>query len=531
MVPTGCLMNGRAVSTRSVATLRMVLVSEKIVEYGLYFLIIFTPFAFGTVEPWSIATAEVVIFTIALAWGFTMVGRGEIRIEKTSLNLCWLFVLGFGLFQVLPLPLQVIRVLSPKAYGLYQEMAFDSAFTSSWHTLSLYPYATKQDLLRLFALALLFWVVANHLRTREQVNRVVRLIMAVGFLLAIFGIIQHFTWNGRLYWVRELTQGGWPFGPYVNRNHFAGYMEMVIPLSLGYLFAKERDRYTGMSGWRDRLLRWGTPEASRLLLIYFGGLIMVAALLLTGSRAGLFSFLGSMLVVSLLLSVRQVRSRRWWPLLACFVMLGFAYALWLNSEKVLQTFAILRLGTDDPSAHFRLLVWQDTLRLGRDYRWTGTGLNTFSWAFPPYQRPMWGQRHYTHTENDYLQAFAEGGLPFLTLLVLALILGGTQLLSGWSRSQGSHERGLGLGLLGGLVAMLLHSASDFNLHIMANAMLFVLLLALATRLLIFGCADRRPASLPGSSLSTPEAVVEGRRGSMAVGKIPKGFITAIAISA
>ena len=73
-------------------------------------------------------------------------------------------------------------------------------------------------------------------------------------------------------------------------------MEMVIPLSLGYLFAKERDHDTGVSGWRDRLLRWGTPEASRPLLIYFGGLIMVAALLLTGSRAGLLSFLGSMLL-------------------------------------------------------------------------------------------------------------------------------------------------------------------------------------------------------------------------------------------
>ena len=199
--------------TRSAASRRFVWIFDRIIEYGLYFLIVFTPFAFGTVEPWSIAIAEVVIFTMALAWGFTMVGRGEIRNEKTPLNLCWLLVLGFGLLQIVPLPLQMIRLLSPKAYALYQEMAFDSAFTSSWRPLSLYPYATKQELVRLFALALLFWVVANHLQTREQVDRVVRLIVVVGFLLAIFGIIQHFTWNGRLYWVRELTQGGealWP---------------------------------------------------------------------------------------------------------------------------------------------------------------------------------------------------------------------------------------------------------------------------------------------------------------------------------
>jgi O-antigen ligase len=214
---------------------------------------------------------------------------------------------------------------------------------------------------------------------------------------------------------------------------------------------------------------------------------MVAALLLTGSRAGLFSFLGSMLVVSLLLSVRRFRRKRWWGILALFVALGFAYALWLNSEKVLQTFAILRLGTDDSAAHFRLLVWQDTLRLGRDYPWTGTGLNTFSWAFPLYKRPMWGNLHYTHTENDYVQAFAEGGLPFIGLLALTLAWGGAQLLTGWMKNQRSYERGLGLGLLAGLVALLLHSVVDFNLHIMANAILFVILLALATRVLVFGC--------------------------------------------
>jgi O-antigen ligase len=382
----------------------------------------------------------------------------------------------------------VIRVLSPKAYALYQEMAFDSAFTSSWHTLSLYPYATRLEILRLFALALLFWVVANHLRTREQVVRVVRLIMAVGFLLAIFGIIQHFTWNGRLYWVRELTKGGNPFGPYVNRNHFSGYMEMVIPLSLGFLFAKERDHYTGVSGWRDRLLRWGTPEASRLLLIFFGGLIMVAALLFTGSRAGLFSFLSSMLFMALLLLIRRFRSRRWWRLIALFVVLGFAYALWLKPEKVLQTFAILWLGTADPSAQGRLLVWEDTLRLGRAFLWSGTGLNTFSWAFPLYKRPLSGQVLYTHTENDYLQAFAEGGLPLVTFLALALLWGGAQLQNRWSESERPFERGLGLGLLGGIAALLIHSAGDFNLHIMANAMLFVLLLGLATRVLIIGCS-------------------------------------------
>ena len=155
-------------------------------------------------------------------------------------------------------------------------------------------------------------------------------------------------------------------------------MEMVIPLSLGYLFAKERDRYTAASGWRDRLLRWGTPEASRALLIFFGGLIMVAALLFTGSRAGLFSFLGSMLVMALLLFTRRAGGKRRWGLLAAFVALGFAFALWLNAGKVMKTFAILWVGRG--ISRPRLGSSSDGIRCAS--AWTTLGPGPVSTPFP-----------------------------------------------------------------------------------------------------------------------------------------------------
>lgn len=428
-----------------------------------------------------------VIFTIALAWGLKMVIAGALRIEKTPLNLCWLSVLAFGLIQVLPLPLPVIRILSPKAFALYQEMAFDSAFASSWHTLSLYPYGTKADLLRLVALAVLFWVVANHLRTREQVDRVVRLIIAVGFLLAIFGIIQRFTWNGKLYWVRELTKGGNSFGPYVNRNHFSGYMEMVIPLAIAFSMLSVRPHPPSPTTWRERLLRWGSPEANRSILLFFVALVMVAAFLLCGSRTGLYSFIGSMLFFWSLIVIRQSTRARSWAILAGIVALGFGFAIWVGSDRVFQTLQILRRGTADPVAHNRLLLWHDTVKIGRDYLWSGSGLNTFVWVYPPYRNPLLYPFTYTHAENDYAQAFAEGGVPLVLILTVSLVTAATQLLRAVWRANDRHSHILGIGLLAGLFALLLHSVADFNLHIMANAVLFVLLLALAYRVLHFSC--------------------------------------------
>lgn len=476
-----------ALSLRRVIQLRSALMADRFVEVGLYALIVLTPLAFGTVEPWSIAIAEVGIYVIALVWGLAMVSAGEIRIERTALNLCWLLVLSFGLLQVIPLPSQVIRMISPNTAAIYETIVFDQTITASWHTLSLVPHATRAALVRLLALAFLFWVAANHLQTRNQVDRIVRVVIATGFGLALFGIIQHFAGNGKLYWIRELTKGGSLFGPYVNRNHFAGYMEMVIPLTIGYIVANRRPIHDNTGDWRSRLLRWGTPQASRSLLAFFGGIIMSVALLLTGSRAGLLSFFCSILFMGFLLSVRRLHSKRLWGLLASFVTVGLAYALWLNPDRVLQTFAILWRGTDDPSFQGRILVWQDTLRLGHDFRWSGTGLDTYIWAFPLYKQPLIGQAVYDYAHNDYLQAFAEGGLPLIAILALALLWGGTQLLSAWSGHEGTYARGMGLGLLAGLVAMLVHSAYDFNLHILANAILFVLLSALASRVLLLRC--------------------------------------------
>ena len=490
-----------ALSTWKVAKLRFALISDRVIEAGLCALIVFTPLAFGTVEPWSIAIAEVTIFVTALIWGLAMVSAGEIRIQRTVFNSCWLLALTHGLLQVAPLPLQVIQTLSPKAAAIYHSIKIDNNLPASWHTLSLVPYATKQALVRLVALALLFWVALNHLQTREQVDRIVRVVMIVGFGLALFGIVQHFTGNGKLYWVRELTQGGSLFGPYVDHDHFAGYMEMVIPLTIGYIVANRRPISDGRAGtqaeglgrpkggvdWRSRLLRWGTPQASRSLLAFFGGLIMLVALLLTGSRAGLLSFSCSMLFMALLLSVRRLHGKRLWGMLVSFVALGLTYALWLNPDRVLRTFTILWVGTDDPSLHSRILVWQDTLRLGHDFRWSGAGLDTYTWAFPLYKRALIGQQVFDYAHNDYLQAFAEGGLPLVAIFALALLWGGTQLLNRWSQHEGPHIRGIGLGLLAGLVAMLVHSAYDFNLHILANAILFVLLLALACRVLLLRC--------------------------------------------
>ena len=165
-------------------------------------LAVFTPLAYGTVEPWSEAVAELVVLAMALVY---LIGQGlrdwEIRFE---LPLGWLpAVLFLGLI----------------AFQAIAPMSVD-------------PHTTRREALRLLTIAAFFLICWNTYRTRAQVMRAVWTMIAMGTVLAIFGIVQRVTWNGHLYWIGPEITNGSPFGPFVNRAHFAGLMVVVVPMAL-----------------------------------------------------------------------------------------------------------------------------------------------------------------------------------------------------------------------------------------------------------------------------------------------------------
>src|SRR5260370_10487849 len=93
-------------------------------------------------------------------------------------------------------------------------------------------YNTRMELLLLVSDLLLLFLAVQAVRTLQDWRGFVWFGMFFGFLISIFGILQHLTFNGKLYWFREMHYGGIPFGPYVNRNHFAGFVELILPLAL-----------------------------------------------------------------------------------------------------------------------------------------------------------------------------------------------------------------------------------------------------------------------------------------------------------
>jgi hypothetical protein len=173
----------------------------RLLQIALCAVLVFAIAAHGAVEDWSRAVLEA---SAGLLFVFWAVRACVLREERVLIS------------PLLP-PLLALIFL-----GLGQFLFRGTAS----------PYDTRIELQLLTALTLLLFLATQVFRTADDWRFFVWFIMSLGFLVATFGILQHLTFHGKLYWLREMRYGGIPFGPYVNRNHFAGFVELVIPVAL-----------------------------------------------------------------------------------------------------------------------------------------------------------------------------------------------------------------------------------------------------------------------------------------------------------
>jgi hypothetical protein len=172
----------------------------KFLRIGIFALVVFGIAAHGAVEDWAYAVLETGAGLLFVAWAVQeYFANREIVLSPLLPPLLALSLLALGQF--------VFR-------GTVSE------------------YQTRVELQLLLAYAILLFLASQAFRTAEEWRSFVWFVMSLGFLVAVFGILQHLTFNGKLYWLREMRYGGIPFGPYVNRNHFAGFAELVIPIAL-----------------------------------------------------------------------------------------------------------------------------------------------------------------------------------------------------------------------------------------------------------------------------------------------------------
>jgi len=412
--------------------------------------IVLSSLAYGTVHYWALGLFNLGGLTILFLWVVDGWQLGHLRVSRNLLQLPLLGALMVGLVQLLPL----------RGVGSTTGLA---------QTLSLDPYATRLVLVQLATLLIYFAATLVFTDTPHRLHLLVRTIMIFGFCLAIFGLTQSITSPTKVYWLRELNQST-AFGPFINRHHFAGYMELTIALPLGLLFAGAIDK------------------EKRLLYLFVAGLMGIA-LVMTNSRGGIISLVAEILFFMIVTAVWR-RADGDLPLkssrlriaavrvgLGAALMVGlFVGVILLGGEVSLSRF-IDTVNTDDPTtgrAHF----WSVTLEMIKANPVIGTGLGAFGVIYTRYDSRN-GLFRLEQAHNDYLQVLSDAGILGAALALFFVILLFRRAFVR-TESRDDFRRGVALAALGGCFAVLVHSFFDFTLHTTSNALLFLILAAMAT---------------------------------------------------
>ena len=458
---------------------------------------------FGTVEPWSLAVMEITCFVLFLLWMLGVVKDNHLPayVIKPPFLIPFAMLLALAIFQLIPLPPMLVKTISPETYKIYHDVA-SNPDNLPWLTLSLYPQATLLEVIRLAAYLCAYFLVMQVMRDGEHVFGMAAAILASGCLVAVTGIFQVISWNGKLLWLRHIDIGA-AFGPYLNKNHFAGLMEMVIPVSVGvglYLLPPVR-RGEGVRALASDLLTH--ENANRLILVSMAVIIMTTSLFLSLSRGGVIGLTASMAFFGMMLSLKSSTRKKGWVIVSIFLVVLFSVG-WFGWRPIVQKFESTRIR--EVSSDFRVNNWRDCLKIVAAFPIFGTGLGTYEYVYPRYKTILAPER-WEHAHNDYVEGAVELGLAGMALAVYVIVSFYLLMFRSLGRRKSLGPRLLGIGGMSGVTAMLIHSLTDFNLHIGANGLFFTVIFAFS-----IAASHMRPGGEgDGTSLKVGQVIRPGER--------------------
>jgi hypothetical protein len=430
------------------------------------------PLAFGAVYPWAYwpLAGLVVAASMLSLWG----GSTEPSLHLGPLIVVLALFAAAAALQLVPLPFAWLRILSPRSLEVVNTFDLGLVANPGRHPISVAPLLTAKGL-ALFASFALLAIGSARLATDRGPLGLGHAIVVIGVSLAMIGIIQRPLFTGKIYGFWTPQHGGNPFGPFVNRNHFAGWMVMALPITLGLLCGGvSRGMRHVRPTIKDRVIWLSSPDASRLLLLAGAATVMVLSLVLAMSRSGMGATLFAMALTGAIALRRQRHTTQRIVVVSFLVVLALAVTAWVGPDTIVDRFT----GSGWGEFNNRRGAWADAISIASIFPITGTGLNTYGVATLFYQQHDLAL-YYREAHNDYLQLAAEGGL---LLAVPAILCIAVFVILVWRRfgvETSSSRYWLRVGAVTGLAAIALQEMVDFSLQMPGNAVLFAVLCGIA----------------------------------------------------
>lgn len=413
---------------------------NKAVFFLICVTLVVTTMLYGTVHEPTIAFFYFLIALMIGLWSAESFVSGELRMSRHALQLPVYATAIYCVIQILP-------------FGSVPQTGGVAGIA---RTISASPFETEMTAYHYLALGFFFSIVLISLKNASRIRSLVNVIVVFGFVYAFFAILQSFLSPGKIYGIYE-SFGAYPFGTFVNRHNFAAFMEMMIALPLGLLLS-------------------GSISPDKRLLYITAISLMGVALLLSGSRGGLVAMLCAVFLL-ILLTTRTKGTKQFvirGAMAIALVGAIVAGTIFVGGESSLTRIAETAVSKDVTTN--RTHIWSVTLKVIAANLPFGAGLGAFGQAYTPHD-DLSGLERVQQAHNDYLQVLADAGLVGAIIGIAFLFLlfrTGQRNI----RMKNTFRRGVAVGALGGIFAILVHSIFDFVLHTTAVAVVFMLMMAL-----------------------------------------------------
>lgn len=412
---------------------------NRLAYFFIFALIVITTMAYGAVHQSVLAMVYVLTAVMVLLWVGDGLMSGKLRFSTSLLQIPIFGAAVYGIIQVIPI-------------GVVQETAGVSDIP---RTISLEPFATQIAAMHFFALLAFFSVSLTLVDSANRLRRLAIFLSVVGFGYAFFSVLQSVLSPDKIYGIYGRL-GISPFGSFVNRNHFAAWIELAVALPLGLLFS-------------------GVVSKDKRLLYVTAVALMGVALVVSGSRGGLIAFVVEILFLGLITFASDGKRR---VALKAGLTVGLLATVIVGSFFVGGESSLTRLGQDQAVSFEtnsnRTHIWSVTIKMIGDSMPFGVGLGAFGTAYGKFDENS-GLERVEQAHNDYLQALSDAGFVGAVLGVAFLCF----LFQTGRRSlrvENKYRRALAAGAMAGITAVLIHSVFDFVLHTTAITLLFLTVL-------------------------------------------------------
>jgi len=441
--------------------------------YFFLALVAWLPFPLGSNRVWAWSLIEIWVF---LLFACVFLARYRNNIEaslaakaaKPVLLVLSVFIV-WQVVQVIPMPIVWIQVFSPHATSVFL-LAFPQ---TEFATLSLDAHNSAVSLLKSIAYIMFFWLTLILIDNRKKLEWLAYTILASALFQAAYGCYMVISGDEYTFFIEKTAHLGLATGTFMNRNHFAGYLEMSLAVGIGlFISTLSNERYRS---WRARMRNLLNAILGQKGLLRLALVIICAGLIMSRSRMGNAAFFSSLLLTGVLfLFTAKHATRSTSILLISLIVIDVSLVgSWVGVERVVERIELTSAETET-----RDEVVRDTITMVKDFPLAGVGAGNYFSSFPAYQgHDVHG--YYNHTHNDYLEFMSEQGAVGMFLLAVAVLM--SLIASVWAmrRRHSPLLQGMAFTSFMGVTSILIHSFVDFNLQIPANAAMFMLMMALS----------------------------------------------------